>query len=215
MRDGLGPRTISPVQKVMLQRLSLAMARGFGRGLRAWRPAVALALGLSAAPWALADGIKVPADAAWPTFQARVGITSTITNLGLTASTPKASMMGDYYFTGSGFDPQRVSGGFRATSGWLMGGIGALSPVAPVVGAGFSAALHRSPLQDDRLSASAGYVGVGYTSLHRSGFGFAADLGWVGTRLSPAPGAARLESDSTLRDIKLTPTVRLGVSYAF
>jgi hypothetical protein len=162
----------------------------------------------------LADGIKVSAEAAWPSFQARVGITTSVTNLGLTAPAPKASMLGDYYFTGSGFDPQRVSGGFRATSGWLVGGMGALSPMNPVVGSGFAASLHRNPLQDDRISTSAGYLGLGYTSLHRSGFGFAADLGFVGTRLSDGP-RLNTESATTLRDYKLTPTVRLGVSYAF
>jgi hypothetical protein len=176
--------------------------------------AAVLAALLGAPQLALADGIKVSADAAWPSFQARVGITTSVTSLGLSSAAPKASMLGDYYFTGSGFDPQRVSGGFRATSGWLVGGAGALSPVNPVVNAGFAASLHRSPLQDDRTFANAGYLGLGYTSLHRSGFGFAADLGLVGTRLGDG---ARSNTDygTTLRDYKLTPTVRLGVSYAF
>lgn len=176
---------------------------------------LACAVAFGYMPWAQADGLKIRAADAWPTWQARVGIIATETGAGPDAGrylgSHKASLLGDYYFTGSGFDPRRVSGGLRATSGWLLGGSGALQGT-PVIGAApFSAALQRAVRDDEVLRANAAYLGIGYTGLHRSGLGFTADFGLLGTRMV----GSRLETDYVLRDIRLTPTVRLGMSYTF
>ena len=185
------------------------------------------ALALAASAGARAEGLKLDGQrtpdaatsTAWPRWQARLGVVGTATGpragTVTEADAPRAAaLLGDYYFTGSGFDPQRVGGGLRATTGWLYGGGLGLDAGGTSTGQAMSASFWRSGLGDDARLRHAGYVGIGYTGLvPRLGLGFSADLGVIGTSLSPA--GPRLESDYTIRDIRLAPTVRFGVSYAF
>jgi hypothetical protein len=163
----------------------------------------------------------------WPRVQARV-LTIPIATLpadsrlvgdprsGLGAA---PSLVGDLYFTSSLLGP-RIVGGFRATSGLLLGaglsvGEDRLSGAAPDrVNEGL---LPRPAWQG---GANLPYVGVGYTGMAaQGGWGFVADLGLVATN----PGALRLGRswqnsqavDEVLRELRLTPLLRLGVSYAF
>ncbi len=192
--------------------------------------ALALVMVTAAVDSPLAEGLKVDRlraagegvveSQAWPRWQARLGVVGTSAPLGLhptgspddKVSPRAAALLGDYYFTGSGFDPKRVGGGLRATTGWLYGGSLALDAGGTATGSAVS--FWRGLAVDDVRARHAGYIGIGYTGLlPRFGLGFSADLGLIGSPLSPANH--RLDSDYTIRDIRLAPTVRLGVSYAF
>ncbi|MBX3619345.1 MAG: hypothetical protein KF891_05060 [Rhizobacter sp.] len=123
------------------------------------------------------------------------------------------SLMGDYYL---GRPWLGNAGGWRATSGVLFGS---------------RSSLWSSPaLLDRRMSAvglDAGYesgstlpyLGVGYTGWSsKGGWGLSADLGLMGPNLRPAvgkaaPGAQSL--DDTVRDLRFSPVVQLGLSYTF
>jgi hypothetical protein len=187
----------------------------------------ATALALTAGFAAHAEGLRLeglhpndaPAAATWPRWQARLGVVGPAggprVGAAIEADAPRAAaLLGDYYFTGSGFDPQRVGGGLRATTGWLYGGGLGLEAGGTSTGNAMSASFWRSGVADEARMRHAGYIGIGYTGLvPRLGLGFSADLGLIGTSLSPT--GARLESDYTIRDVRLAPTVRLGMSYAF
>lgn len=137
------------------------------------------------------------------------------------------SVMGDVYLGGDASMRAR-SGGFRATSGIIVG-----SPVwgsAALASAKAPLSIDRrivSPwatgpgLQPDpsRESGTVPYVGVGYSSLaSQQGWSFSADLGVVS--LSPGK-AVRLGRggvqglDEVVREMRLSPVVQLGVSYSF
>lgn len=181
------------------------------------------ALGAATTLAAATEGLKVGPDWAWPRWQARLGLTiSPASALDPAASTmlQDARLFGDYYFTGSGFGPDRVSGGFRASGGLLSGprsltlGVPTLpsrqgSPFTLSSRIGFSA-------DAGEASATVPYLGVGYTGMSaRGGWGFTADIGLVpsGVHLGRAPGPGNL--DDLLREIRLRPVVQLGVSYSF
>lgn len=204
-----------------------------------WQLAVVVVLASLACASAFADGLKVKDSAnAWPKWQARLGVVAGPTNgnlgdesykleslnvagtarLGATfglqprPEAPRAAaLLGDYYFTGSGLDPARMSGGLRATTGWLFGGTAALAASTVATASPWSTALQRTATSDEARLGHAAYLGLGYTGLHRSGLGFAADVGFMGTRMT----GPRLGSDYVVRDLRLTPAARLGVSYAF
>jgi hypothetical protein len=164
------------------------------------------------------DGLRSQnstASTAWPRWQARIGIVGAAGGPGSEAEAPRAAaLLGDYYFTGSGFDPQRVGGGLRATTGWLYGGGQGLDAGGTSTGSAMSASFWRGSRADDARTRHAGYIGIGYTGLvPKLGLGFSADFGVIG--MPPSATSPRLESDYTIRDIRLAPTVRLGVSYAF
>jgi hypothetical protein len=129
----------------------------------------------------------------WPKWQARLGVTTTPQLGAPRGSATAISLLGDYYFTGPGFGAGRVGGGLRATSGLYVGDTGGSAP----------------------------YLGVGYTGASlRGGWGFTADIGLKGLsatsssglRLGRAPAPA---IDDTLRDLRLAPTLQLGVTYRF
>lgn len=112
-------------------------------------------------------------------------------------------LVADLYLSGSGFGP-RVEGGFRATSGLLQ---------APSqAGGGLS-------LQRSEAAGPLPYLGVGYGGLLiGSGLSVQADLGLVaasgtvrfGRSLQSGPAIEDL-----IRELRLAPVVRVGVSYAF
>ena len=140
-----------------------------------------------------------------------------------------ASLVGDYYFSRALLGPQAV-GGFRATSGLIFGpratastGLpGPASGSAFTIGsrgfgsAGVVATSPRDPIND---TATLPYVGLGYSGLaSRGGWSFSADLG-----LLAQSGAARLGRnaagsqglDDAVRELRMTPLVQFGVTYAF
>jgi len=179
--------------------------------------AAAAALCVTAAAMA-DDGLRLPAPADnTPTgWKARFGLTTPAapsvaefpTSRSLTV--PSAQLLGDYYFTGPGFGGGRVAGGLRATSGLL---IGARSPGLAAPGL----SLRRAELGGDS-AGTLPYVGVGYTGLSvRGGWAFSADLGLLGTARTPGLQLQRSgpSLDEVLRDLRLTPTLQLGVSYSF
>lgn len=181
--------------------------------------ALAAAVALTAAGAALADdGLRVRAIPDTTGWQARFGLTTpaapgvaefpTPRSLAL----PSAQLLGDYYFTGPGFGGGRVAGGLRATSGLL---IGSRSPGLAAPAGGLS--LRRAELSGES-AGTLPYVGVGYTGLSvRGGWAFSADLGLVGTTRTPGLQLQRSgpSLDEVLRDLRLTPTLQLGVSYSF
>jgi hypothetical protein len=130
------------------------------------------------------------------------------------------TVMGDWYWSSSLLGAN-VAGGFRASSGWLMGSqvLGG-DAARSGVGSGISDGL--TEMQPQRLSGASGlpYVGLGYTGVSVGGsWGVTADVGLVATN----PGALRANRawqnsqavDDLVRELRLTPLVRLGVSYAF
>lgn len=194
---------------------------------------------------ASAGGAGLSADAdtvPWTRFQGRIAYSATAPVAGpLAAPTDGTglqvrglSLMGDVYFgsapAGSG---KASAGGFRATSGVMVGARSSLwgmSATAPASGLlnldrrlfGSSApnlGYASDPANDS--NATLPYVGIGYSRLApRSGWSFSADLGLV----SLAPGnAVRLgrvfggsqNLDDVVRDMRLTPVLQLGASYSF
>ena len=145
------------------------------------------------------------------------------------------NLFGDYYFGARPPEAGRDAGssGFRATSGLMTGSLSAFQPVGssglsvssrPRIGGSYP--LHSAApawLADGRqeTNATLPYFGVGYTGVSGSyGWGFTADLGLVA--LSPR-SAVRLGGvlagpqsiDELLRELRFSPLMRLGVSYAF
>jgi hypothetical protein len=179
---------------------------------------LAAAAALVATAAAMADdGLRLPAaETATTGWQARFGLTAPAAptvaefpNL-RSLAVPSAQLLGDYYFTGPGFGGGRVAGGLRATSGLL---IGARTPGLAAPGL----SLRRADLGGDS-AGTLPYVGVGYTGLSvRGGWAFSADLGLVGTTRTPGLQLQRSgpSLDEVLRDLRLTPTLQLGVSYSF
>ncbi|HET9978212.1 MAG TPA: hypothetical protein VFQ20_12285 [Burkholderiaceae bacterium] len=115
-------------------------------------------------------------------------------------------LLGDYYFSGTRLGRSDRVGGLRATSGVLLG------QRAAVLGA--PGAVHNTV---NDLWAATPYVGLGWTSTSlRGGWGFSADLGLAartgsgGLRVSPTQSL-----DDALRELRLLPTIQVGVSYAF
>ena len=197
-----------------------------------------IALLLSAGLGVAADGqgLAVKRDAAtWSTWQGRisVGSSSAFWRSSLADATRPTSMslMGDYYFTGSllGLGTQ---GGFRATSGLILGPRAQAWSGQPGLGAGsalsvgnrlFGGNTGAVPYLRDPSTETATlpYLGVGYTGLSaRSRWSFSADLGIVAQNPSNAVRLGRLfgsgqNLDDIVRDLRMTPMFQLGVSYAF
>jgi hypothetical protein len=208
--------------KVRFGQFLTALAVNLATLLRRIFPALCVALALGLPLSSMAEGLKVDLQrgddkALWPTWHARIGVVAQPNAADAAAAQgPRAAaILGDYYFTSSGFEARRVVGGLRATTGWLYGGGLALDAGANTSANALTASLVRSgQLLDESRLRHAGYIGIGYTGLMvRQGLGFTADLGLVGSSLTP--GGARLDRDVTLGDIRLAPTVRFGVSYAF
>lgn len=147
--------------------------------------------------------------------------------LGLSVSepgtAPRAQLFGDYYLTGPGFGQGEVAGGLRLTSGLAIGPRRATQGLPPVrLGEGLRgpASLRLGP-ETDNSRIALPYLGLGYTSLSaRDGWGFSADIGLGGLpsgerlRLGRSgPTAAQVEN--VLNDLRLTPVLQVGVSYAF
>ena len=118
-----------------------------------------------------------------------------------------SGVVADLYLSSSGLGP-RVEGGFRATSGLFE------SPMASAM-----ASEGGLTLRGRDGAAPLPYLGVGYGGLMvGTGLSLQADLGLVA-----ASGAVRLGRslqsvppvDELIRDLRLAPVLRLGISYAF
>ena len=165
--------------------------------------AAAVVLTSAQAAWAQgASGLRIDDVSTAPRLVARIGL-GAYTHAWAGQS---GLLLGDYYFSGTRLgDPNRV-GGLRATSGMLLG------QRAAVLGAP-GAVQHTV----NDLWAATPYVGIGWTSTSlRGGWGISADLGLAartgsgGLRVSPTQSI-----DDTLRELRLLPTIQVGVSYAF
>ncbi len=140
-------------------------------------------------------------------------------------------LLGDVYFGSSAPVRVNATGGFRATSGVLVGARSAWLSAVSTPSSGLLASDRRlfgpsaAPLSysaDSSLeSATVPYIGIGYSNLSaKSGWHFSADLGVV----SQSPGnvvrfgrvfGGSQSLDDVVRDMRLAPVVQLGVSYSF
>ncbi|WP_298835459.1 hypothetical protein [uncultured Piscinibacter sp.] len=129
------------------------------------------------------------------------------------------SLMGDYLFRRSLADDGSASV-LRATSGLVVGPRSTLWAGQPG-GALGAPSLASSLLGDTRDEQSAlPYLGIGYSGLAgRGGWSFSADFGLMAigagnsVRLGRAGGSQGL--DDLVRELRLTPVLQVGASYAF
>lgn len=165
-----------------------------------------------------------------PRLQARVGLNTS--SLPVDGSQPSwqqqaGVVLGDYYFSRARLGANgQMSSGFRATSGLLLGQRSlAMGTPAFAAGPGTGMTLirqFRPALPGLEVSAepwsAVPYVGVGWSGYSaRSGWGLTADIGIAGR--SGANGGLRVNGaqslDDLLRELRITPMVQVGVSYAF
>jgi hypothetical protein len=190
---------------------------------------------LLAGPAALAQGGLQLADnttqpAAWPHWQARFGAAATASAIdaGARWQLSAGQLLGDYYWSGLRPASLGSNGGFRATGGLLLGQR-SLALGTPALASAQGAGLTLS--RTVRLSVGPGdallepwsvvpYVGVGYSGIAlRGGWGFTADFGLAATngglraRREGTAGAQGV--DDLLRELRLTPVLQFGASYAF
>lgn len=198
---------------------------------------LALTLGLLAATpaaWAqgglrLADATR-PQETAWSRWQARLGLATTASAIdpGTLWHASAGQLLGDYYWSGLRPAGASLSGGFRATGGLLLGqrslALGTPTLSAPLgVGLTLSRIARPSTGLGEVMGepwSAAPYVGIGYSGISiRGGWGFTADVGLAG-----ATGGLRTRRDATfssqgaedlLRELRLTPVLQVGASYAF
>ncbi len=197
-----------------------------------WMSCVVLALTAPLATSAEPDGIGAKA-ATWAHWQGRLSLSlpaappwqAGIESLVLKSGS--ASLMGDYYFSRSLVGPKQL-GGFRATSGLIVGSRSAAITNAPALvgGSGFNASSRKfltTGVSGDTLTdtSTLTYLGVGYTNLSvRSTWGFSADLGLLGQSAGSSVRLGRSYNagpslDDAVRELRMTPLLQLGVSYAF
>jgi hypothetical protein len=158
---------------------------------------------------------------AWEGLKARLALSTnggsrSGSDLGSLDSDPQRinslSLMGDYYLTKPWLGN---AGGLRATSGVLFGSRSSIwsSP----------ALLDRRSTGYDAGTDNVGtlpYLGLGYTGWSsKGGWGLSADVGLMGSPRSAgklgknASGSQSL--DDTVRDLRFSPLVQLGLSYSF
>ena len=198
---------------------------------------LALTLGLLAATpaaWSQ-SGLRLPnapepRETVWPQWQARMGLATTASAIDPVSlwHASAGQLLGDYYWNGLPPAGGRHSGGFRATGGLLLGqrslalGTPTLSS-SQGVGLTLSRIARPSTGLGEAMSepwSAAPYVGIGYSGISiRGGWGFTADVGLAGTA-----GGLRTRREATfgtqgaedlLRELRLTPVLQVGASYAF
>lgn len=168
----------------------------------------------------------------WPSLQGRLQLSteplipSAVGSISSATLRPKsAALFGDYYVSRPFFG---TAGGVRLTSGLVTGPRGAVfgpgQAMAPTA-FGFTSASRGAPASS-LLSDANGestqtlpYVGIGYTgSSVNGGWGFSADLGLAAENAGNQRLMRSMMSqslDDTLRELRLTPVLQLGVSYRF
>ena len=192
--------------------------------------AIVASLAPAAGAFAAGTGLVTDADRVpWARFQGRITTTYSaatpawrsefrpLDRTGLKVS--GATVMGDLYVGQVPLGGKSQVGGFRATSGVVLGAR------SPVWGAPALASANLDPrfasVDASREPSTMPYLGIGYSSLAlRAGWSFSADLGLV----SLAPGNAvrfgrvfggSQNLDDVIRDMRFAPVVQLGVSYSF
>jgi hypothetical protein len=182
-----------------------------------------------------ADGNGLTIDAEngiWPRLQSRLSIgafpASSRAASPIAGNAANLSLLGDYYLTGSMLGSRRA-GGFRATSGVIVGGRATSSVLTgtatPSIGLGADRRIFgasAAPAADGFGDTSAApYLGLGYTGLSaRGGWSFNADLGLVSQTRNGAVKLGRVMTgsqslDDAVREMRWSPLVQLGVSYSF
>ena len=158
----------------------------------------------------------------WARWQGRVSVGAEPAGLKLNT----VSLMGDYYFTGSLLGSRRA-GGFRATSGLLLGPRTQSWLGQPGLSAGSAFSITTQAFGQPTALPAAGetptdtatlpYLGLGYTGLSlRGGWSFNADLGLVARSPGNVVKFGRSQSlDETVRELRLAPLLQFGVSYSF
>jgi hypothetical protein len=181
-------------------------------------------------------GLRADTDSLpWPRVAARLGLSmspaSTTAARGMfdadTSHGPSQltslNVLGDLYFA----DSHR----FRATGGVLLGARALPWSSAALLSTQPGTALvvgRTAPPGTDEPGSEAGdvpnsvpYLGVGYSDASaRGGWGFSADFGVLALAPKPAVRLGRVFSgqqsfDDLLRELRLTPSVQVGVSYSF
>lgn len=181
------------------------------------------------------SGLRVSTDthteqADWPRWQARFGLATQASAIdtGARWQFGAGQMLGDYYWSGLRPTGAGRSSGFRATSGLLLGRR-ALALGLPVpsssqaVGITLSRSLRASNgLAEDLIEpwSAVPYLGIGYSGISlRGGWGFTADVGLAGTsgglRTRREAGLGAQGAEDLLRELRLTPVLQVGASYAF
>jgi hypothetical protein len=162
-----------------------------------------------------------------PRFQARIGINASQAIDGSNAAWQQQGgvLLGDYYFSRARLGFGDASGGFRATSGLLLGQRSlALGTPALANGQSVNLTLMRQPRlaqpMGESLSepwAAVPYLGVGWTGASaRGGWGLTADFGFAARNTNGGLRVGNTQTlDDVLREVRLTPVLQLGVSYAF
>lgn len=170
-----------------------------------------------------------PERLSWPALQARVQLSTeplsrTVGAFDGAALRPRsAAVFGDYYVSRPFFGN---AGGVRLTSGVVTGPRGAVFGPGQATAPGpfgFSAASRGvgSSFTDANGEANQTlpYLGIGYSgSSLRGGWGFSADLGLTAQSIGNQRLVRALTSqtlDDTLRELRLTPVLQVGVSYRF
>jgi hypothetical protein len=199
--------------------------------MRKWFPVAVVVLASAAPAWAQSGLTIHPDQVPWPKLQARIGLATPsplVTDLwgaGSASNVQAGRVLGDYYFLGHGlsFGSAHISGAFRATSGVLLGANGPSLSMSTVPQFGWSVSAQQQPLgaqaqgwSDPDTNHGLPYVGVGYTGLSlKGGWGFTADVGVLAMNPGSGLRITKQSLDDTLRDLRVTPVVQLGVSYSF
>jgi len=177
------------------------------------------------------QGLSVDADRVdWPQVQTRLQVAiEPMTPMGAsfegaTLQPRSAALFGDYYLTRPYLGQ---AGGLRVTSGFVAGTRGAVigpGQTTPPGSFGFSSMSRPGLVAASSIDAPNDiltwpYLGIGYSdSSLRGGWGFSADLGLAAQSFGLFRTARSLGSqslDDTVRDMRLTPVLQLGVSYRY
>lgn len=194
-------------------------------------PFFAIGLLISGSAFA-ADGLVLPRSGAyWPQWQARISISAaTLSPVSLTAALDAASgrtgvqsgaVLGDWYVDAPGLRVASLVGGLRATGGLLSGvrgmALGSTSYAWRSGSLGIVLQGGMSPPAREAAGETLPYLGMGYTGQSlKGGWGVSADLGLVAERAGAARGLFGNSGwDNTLREMRLSPVLQLGLTYAF
>lgn len=189
-----------------------------------------LSLAMGSAVAAEGRGLFVdPERLAWPALRARMQLSTeplaaAVGVFESAALRPRsAALFGDYYLSRPFFGN---TGGVRLTSGVVTGPRGAVFGPGQATAPnpfGFSSA-SRGPGSTFADATGEGiqtlpYLGIGYSgSSVRGGWGFSADLGLTAQNGGSQRFARTVMGqtlDDTLRELRFTPVLQLGVSYRF